>query len=76
MSDYFLRLVRKLKTTGSLADKRGESVSPSINMLAVVVENPHVGTPKVALDSELSQRSVVRVLHKQKLLHPYNMILN
>ncbi|EZA48215.1 hypothetical protein X777_14236, partial [Ooceraea biroi] len=47
----------------------------TVAVLANIMHNPHVGTREIALQSEISQRSILRILHAHKF-HPYHLPLH
>lgn len=70
----------KFRNTGDVKDleKSGRpkvaTEDKALDVLLTVTEQPHISTRQLMLDHEISQRSVLRILHKNKF-HPYKVKL-
>jgi transposase len=74
-------LVRKFRETGNVKDiprsgrpKSATNQDQALDVLLSVMDNPITSTTQLALDNDISQSSVVRILKKNKH-KPYKMHL-
>jgi DNA polymerase II small subunit/DNA polymerase delta subunit B len=75
-------LVRKFRETGNVKDiprsgrpKSATNQDQALDVLLSVMDNPITSTTQLALDNDISQSSVVRILKKNKH-KPYTFCLN
>lgn len=77
----FYRVVNGFRENGNVAStKRTRRATVTgedneIGVLAAVAHNPHVSSRAISRDSGISQRSVLRILHRHKF-HPYHVSLH
>lgn len=77
----FINVYNKLRETGSLKCRSRERSKPASNemteigVLAMIAHNPHVASRQIERASGISQRSVLRILHRHKF-HPYHVSLH
>ncbi|KYN04951.1 hypothetical protein ALC62_04167 [Cyphomyrmex costatus] len=78
----FSNIVQTFQETGSVDNKKckrikkaTESDGNSTNILAAVALNPHISTRQLERESDISRRSVLRILHSNKF-HPFHISLH
>lgn len=77
--ETFKKLLERFNATGSVCytqnqNRRKSVITPDneFNILAALVENPHVSTRQLEKDFEISRTSVRRIISKYKF-HPYHI---
>ena len=77
----FVNLFKQLRESGSITcrkrnrNKRSTGEEGEINVLAAVAVDPQISSRAIARGSGISQRSVIRILHRHKF-HPYHISLH
>ncbi|KAG9487807.1 hypothetical protein GDO78_007542 [Eleutherodactylus coqui] len=73
------KIITKFRETGSIVDRQrtgrprsARSEEVATNVLASIVKNPARSTRQLSLETGISQRSILRILHDQKL-HSYKV---
>lgn len=75
------RLVDRFNRTGSVAYEKRERTKPVVteenefNVMLEVTHNPHVSTREISRQQDINERSVRRILRKNKM-HPYHIQLH
>lgn len=77
----FANIIKKFRETGNvdkekrIRAKKATDDGNTINILASVIQNPHVGTRQLERESGISQRSILRILKVNKF-HPFHISLH